>query len=93
MLNANAILSEHMSELREQDADGGELIVTAIFTYRRTNSISPGGARARPRHQGEAHDEASFGSMADGRGQTPAHASSSSQRAFSAPQGHLPAGP
>jgi len=58
-------------ELREQDADGGELIVTAIFTYRRTNSISQG--RARPRHQGEAHDEASFGWMAD-RGQTPAHA-------------------
>ena len=29
-------------ELREQDADGGELIVTAIFTYRRTNSISQG---------------------------------------------------
>ena len=27
-------------ELREQDADGGELIVTAIFTYRRTSSIS-----------------------------------------------------
>ena len=27
-------------ELREQDADGGELIVTAIFTYRRTSIIS-----------------------------------------------------
>ena len=27
-------------ELGEQDADGGELIVAAIFTYRRTNSIS-----------------------------------------------------
>ena len=27
-------------ELREQDADGGELIVTAIFTYRRTSIIT-----------------------------------------------------
>ena len=27
-------------ELREDDADGGEVIVTAIFTYRRTNIIT-----------------------------------------------------
>ena len=27
-------------ELREDDADGGELIVTAIFTYRRTSIIT-----------------------------------------------------
>ena len=27
-------------ELREDDADGGEVIVTAIFTYRRTSIIT-----------------------------------------------------
>ena len=36
MRNTNAILSEHMSS----NADGGELIVTAIFTYRRTSIIT-----------------------------------------------------
>ena len=40
MRSTTAKLFEAYVELRDEDADGGEVIVTAIFSYRRTSIIT-----------------------------------------------------
>ena len=48
-------------ELRDDDADGGDVIVTAIFSYRRTSIITKRALEQDLATKGEAPDEASRG--------------------------------